>query len=159
MSIEQAKSDLEASRREIARLENLLRVEKERETKIAHYIEMAATYGAAKIDAMRTEMPPHRRILREPPQSGMSAKVVSAAVSYLRETGHPAKTRVLLPIIEEKGYTIGGRDPVAGLSSILSRSGELVADRTVGWRLAEWVRDSHPQAEDNTEEEPMMQEE
>lgn len=142
MGIHKAKADLEAVRREISRLEMQLRAAKDRETKIAHYIEMAALYDSEGTDASDAgHNGTHLDIVADTRRTilgGVSGEALSICLIHLRETGKPARTRDLLDIVEQKGIQLGGRNPAANLSSLLSRETTVYSDRIRGWCLREW---------------------
>lgn len=58
------------------------------------------------------------------------AKVIS-------DLGRPVKTRELLAIMSQRGFEVGGQDPVSTLSARLSRSQHIVNDRALGWMTKE----------------------
>jgi hypothetical protein len=140
MSIARAEQDLARLQREISRLDAELTAARERATKIAHYIEMAREYqnvpeGTALIDGILiSKTAPRLRAA----QGGMSGAAVRETIDILRESGRPVHTRELLPILEQRGIKIGGANPLTNLSGYLSRSDDLIADRSRGWRLKEW---------------------
>lgn len=146
MSVEKATVELARVRREVSRLREQLAQAQALETKIANYIEIAQRYEEALGDASHLT---HKKEASQGPAekpkmptSGTSYDAVRATISILREAGKPVRTRDLVPILAEKGINIGGENPVTNLSGFLSRSPDLIANRALGWHLAEW-NDSH----------------
>jgi hypothetical protein len=76
---------------------------------------------------------------RSGPLSGKSLDALNAAIEILRERGSPMRTAELLPLIDERGIRFAAIAPQNVLSSLLSRSSEIVSKgRSIGWALAEW---------------------
>ena len=128
MAIERAKTDLARLQREIARLESQLFIAKGRATKLEHYLEVASEYGE--------DADSETRAFR---QENAKRHLTEIAIEILREEKKPLRTRDLIERIEKLGILVPGKDPVANLSSMLSRSDELMADRTAGWSLKAWA--------------------
>ena len=56
-------------------------------------------------------------------------------------------TSDLHALIVDRGITLGGKNPMQALSGYLSRTPELVSDRSRGWSLLEWQEGSKQEAE------------
>ncbi len=70
------------------------------------------------------EMAPERR------------RVLEATEAFLASKFEPVPTREIFEkVVAIGGFTIGGRDPVNGLSAILSRSDKFIAHGRSGWTL------------------------
>jgi len=118
--VERAKTDLLKMQAELTRLQQ--RIEK-----VRAYIEMAAVYESSEnSDATRAA------------RGGSSNAVVRAAIELIRQQKQRIHTRQLMEALMEQGVHIGGSNPVANLSAVLSRSNELNSNRALGWGLAEW---------------------
>ena len=68
--------------------------------------------------------------------SGALAQTEALSMQILTENGGPMITRDLLRALEGRGYSVGGKSPIATLSARLSRSSGLVNTRPHGW----WMR-------------------
>lgn len=55
----------------------------------------------------------------------------------LSELKRPVPTRELVMFLAERGYEVGGQEPVSTLSARLSRSQRFVSDRKYGWMTKE----------------------
>jgi hypothetical protein len=76
---------------------------------------------------------------RNTPLSGKSLDAVNAVIRVLRIVGEPVKTASLLEIIRQDGIEFSGSAPQNVLSSLLSRSPDVVSKGgNVGWALKEW---------------------
>lgn len=118
--IERAKADLIRMQLELAKLQQ--RIEK-----VRAYIEMAAVYeNADGSDTVRAS------------RGGSSNAVSRAAVDFIRQHKQRMHTRPLMEALIEQGIHIGGKDPAANLSAVLSRTEELNSNRASGWGLVEW---------------------
>lgn len=118
--IERAKADLVKMQAELTKLQQ--RIEK-----VRAYIEMAALYESAENgDAVRAS------------RGGTSNAVSRAAVEFIRQHKQRMHTRPLMEALMEQGVHIGGTNPAANLSAVLSRTDELNSNRTLGWGLVEW---------------------
>lgn len=118
--VERAKADLIKMQAELTRLQ-------QRIDKVRAYIEMAAIYeNAENGDATRTS------------RGGNSNAVARAAIEFIRQQNQRMHTRPLMEALMEQGVHIGGSNPAANLSAVLSRSDELNSNRALGWGLAEW---------------------
>ncbi|MGI3170169.1 hypothetical protein ACRARG_13540 [Pseudooceanicola sp. C21-150M6] len=75
-----------------------------------------------------------------------------AAREILDELGMPVETRDLLPLIQERGIEVGGKDPIATLSARLSNSEEFKVRRGVGWWFSDrpFPGEDFEEAEDDT---------
>ncbi len=70
-------------------------------------------------------------------------RATDMAVDLIKAKGQPIHTRDLLPQMEQRGLTVGGRNPVATLSGYLCRDEKrLVNNRKLGWKLVEWGDDT-----------------
>lgn len=128
MPMSKAEADLARANADVRRLEAQLEEARERAVKIAHYIEMARVYEAGE-----SPIPQSKR-----GSGGRAAAAAQMAVEILREKKRPLHTRDLLDEMNQRGLVFDSLNPVTNLSSALSRSGELIADRSTGWRLVEW---------------------
>lgn len=118
--VERAKADLIRMQAELAKLQQ--RIEK-----VRAYIEMAAVYENDEYgDASRAS------------RSGSSSAVSRAAVDFIRQHKQRMHTRPLMEALMEQGVHIGGSNPAANLSAVLSRTDELNSNRALGWGLVEW---------------------
>jgi hypothetical protein len=64
---------------------------------------------------------------------------VTAVVEILRGNGAPLRTAQLMPLIEQRGIHFAGNAPQNILSSLLSRSSDVVSKGGhIGWALKEW---------------------
>jgi hypothetical protein len=85
---------------------------------------------------------------RSAPAAGKSSDAVSAVIDILAEHGRPLRTAQLLPLIEQRGISFAGNAPQNILSSLLSRSEDVVSQGGhVGWALKEWVSAGDPRAD------------
>ncbi len=76
---------------------------------------------------------------RGAPLSGKSLEAVKAVIEVLRLIGSPVKTADLLDMIGKDGIFFSGHAPQNVLSSLLSRSPDVVSlGGHVGWALKEW---------------------
>ena len=77
---------------------------------------------------------------------GALAQTEALSMQILTENGSPMNTRDLLRALEGRGYSVGGKSPIATLSARLSRSTGLVNTRPQGWwmRNAESAGDEFP---------------
>lgn len=118
--VERAKADLIKMQSDLAKLQQ--RIEK-----VRAYIEMAAVYESAENgDAVRTS------------RGGSSNAVAQAAIEFIRQRRERMHTRPLMEALMEQGVHIGGNNPAANLSAVLSRTDELNSNRASGWGLVEW---------------------
>lgn len=135
MSADQAKSDLDETERRIAQLRAELVAQEERASKIRAYLELAQLYNTPRrqpdVATQTSDSAPSRRT-----DGGVTGRTVAAVEAMLRAEQKPILTRVLFKrLADEHGIEIGGKEPVANLSGILSRSGKFVNDRIEGWSL------------------------
>jgi hypothetical protein len=72
------------------------------------------------------------------PKAEMSGRAVRECIAVLRERRQHIPTRQLYEIIQQRGIQLGGSTPVTSLSSYLSRTPGIIADRILGWGLEEW---------------------
>lgn len=118
--VERAKADLVRMQAELTKLQQ--RIEK-----VRAYIEMVAVYeNLDGGDAPRAS------------RGGGSHAISRAAVDLLNELKHRVHTKPLMRALIEQGVHIGGSNPAANLSAILSRTSELNSNRALGWGLATW---------------------
>lgn len=74
-----------------------------------------------------------------PPMSGKSLEAVKAVVEILAAHGKPMRTAELMGYIAARGIVFNGDAPQNILSSLLSRSDEVVSrGGHIGWALASW---------------------
>jgi hypothetical protein len=110
------------------------------------YVKLKALRAARALYAGSDQHPPV--VARQPdaverrrpaPSAGKSLDAVSAVIEILRETGAPLRTMQLMPLIEQRGIHFAGNAPQNILSSLLSRSPDVVSKGGhVGWALTEW---------------------
>jgi hypothetical protein len=95
-----------------------------------------------------------RATTREPSEE--TKQVVNAAERFLAGQIEPIRLRDMYhEIVEIRGCRVGGRDPINGLSAILSRSGKFQAHGRSGWTL---VKPKEPsQAPKSNGAEPLVQ--
>jgi hypothetical protein len=71
--------------------------------------------------------------------SGKSLDAVSAVIEILRDEGRAMRTAELMPLVNDRGITFSGNAPQNVLSSLLSRSSDVVSmGGHIGWALKEW---------------------
>jgi hypothetical protein len=69
------------------------------------------------------------------PQRGTTGRVIEIAKAVLAQNG-ALHTRDLMPVLESQGISVGGKDPAAAVSAILSREKDIFRnDRKAGWML------------------------
>jgi hypothetical protein len=94
-------------------------------------IASTASYDAPMRDASRRRS--------APPMAGKSLEAVKAVVEVLTAQRKPMRTAELLPHIIERGIVFNGDAPQNILSSLLSRSDDVVSKGGhIGWALASW---------------------
>ncbi|WP_132092870.1 HTH domain-containing protein [Caulobacter sp. BK020] len=130
MPTSKAEADLARAQAEIRRLEGQLQDARARAVKIAHYIEMAKLYESGA-----SPLPETKR-----GSGGRAVAAAQMAVEVLREERRPLHTRELLEALGKRGLVFDSQNPITNLSSALSRSDELIADRSTGWKLREWAK-------------------
>jgi hypothetical protein len=147
MSREAAERDLATLRDEISQLEAAIVAKEEQMTKIAHYIELAPKYekstNRGRSEDMSESARAERTRDRGAPKGGLSGMASRESVAIIRQHGSHIKTRDLLPQLSKRGIEIRGKDPVVVLSGYLSRTEELVPNRSLGWGLKEWHTTPH----------------
>lgn len=105
-----------------------------------------AQYGATVAAMSESNGSPPRSFLsaaaprgRGAALSGKSLDAVSAVMEILRDAGQPLRTVQLMPLIEQRGIHFAGNAPQNILSSLLSRSPDVVSKGGhIGWALKEW---------------------
>lgn len=106
----------------------------------------AASYGAS-VAAMSTgsDAPPKSFLSgagsrpRGAPLSGKSLDAVSAVIEILRLHKRPIRTAPLMDLVAQRGIEFSGNAPQNVLSSLLSRSPDVVSKGGhIGWALKEW---------------------
>ena len=110
------------------------------------YEATASQYGAAVAALSKSNEGPPKSLIssaaprgRGPALSGKSLDAVSAVIEILRENGAPLRTAQLMPLIEQRGIHFAGNAPQNILSSLLSRSPDVVSKGGhIGWALKEW---------------------
>lgn len=110
------------------------------------YKSTVAQFGAAVASLAKSNDSPPKSFLsgavprgRGAAPSGKSLDAVSAVVEILRENGAPLRTAQLMPLIEQRGIHFSGNAPQNILSSLLSRSDDVVSKGGhIGWALASW---------------------
>lgn len=70
-----------------------------------------------------------------PLSSGNSVIVLDAVKAYLRGRAHPMPTREIISKLGSAGIEIGGSVPQNNLSSLLSKSPDIVSHGRSGWTL------------------------
>jgi hypothetical protein len=139
MSVQRAERELAALKDEIRELEARIGKAKDRAIKLEHYVEMAVEFGGRGDEVPTPQRRPNDGTRQRAPQGGMSGRAVQECMAILRERGGPVHTGELSRLITERGIRLGGQNPANALSGYLSRSPELVASRSMGWSLKEWV--------------------
>lgn len=118
--VERAKADLVRMQAELSKLQQ--RIEK-----VRAYIEMAAVYeNSDNSEATRAS------------RGGNSHTISRAAVEFIGQAKQRMHTKPLMEALIEQGIQIGGSNPAANLSAILSRTSELNSNRALGWGLVTW---------------------
>jgi len=98
-----------------------------------------ALYVGGTAPAVETKSVQPRGAVRGAPLSGKSLDAVKTVVDYLRLMGSPVRTAELMSILEKDGIQFSGNAPQNILSSLLSRSPDVVSKGGhVGWALKEW---------------------
>jgi hypothetical protein len=144
MSTERAQRDLAALQQEIRRLELTLSEKRDRALKLEHYIEVSGEYAEGPSGPSATSNAddtthPNGQAKPKAPKGGIGGRAVQECVTILRDKRQYMMTRKLHDLLQERGIHLGGDNPVGTLSSYLSRTPELVSDRTAGgWGLKEW---------------------
>ncbi len=134
MSVERAERDKRQIVEQIEELERKLE-------KIVIYIEMARIYGGETNDSPVVNEPGGETITNRggrPAGMSNSAAIIAASKDILRAHGQRIGSRALYPLLQKRGLTVGGKDPVNGLARILSQNDGFTADRRLGWGLPEW---------------------
>jgi hypothetical protein len=91
-----------------------------------------------------TAEPVRRSATRE--SSPESKRVIDEATQFLTGRTDPVALRDMFhEIVRVRGCHVGGKDPINGLSSILSRAGKFIAHGRSGWTLA--TIDDEPKTE------------
>jgi hypothetical protein len=149
MSVQRAQQELAHLRQEIQRIEGRLLDMRARAIKLEHYIEMAREFGdrpSARTNDTASSARSHDDRERAP-RGGMSGRAVQECISILRERHEPIHTTELHALIVDRGIRLGGKNPAQALSGYLSRTPELVSNRSQGWSLREWEAESGQEAE------------
>lgn len=98
-----------------------------------------ALYVGGPAPVAETKPAQSRGVVRSAPLSGKSLDAVKAVIDYLRLIGSPVRTAELMSILEKDGIQFSGNAPQNILSSLLSRSPDVVSKGGhVGWALTEW---------------------
>lgn len=98
-----------------------------------------ALYVGGTTPAVEAKSVQSRGVVRGAPLSGKSLDAVKAVIEYLRLMGSPVRTAELMGILEKDGIQFSGKAPQNILSSLLSRSPDVVSKGGhVGWALKEW---------------------
>jgi hypothetical protein len=74
------------------------------------------------------------------PADAVGEKVIAteaAAREIISAIGRPVPTREMLTELDRRGFAVGGKDPMATLTTRLSRAPSLENHRPYGWRLKE----------------------
>lgn len=103
-------------------------------------------YRGAVVDVAKASGQPQKSFLsggmlrsRSAPISGKSLDAVNTVIDYLRLMGAPARTAELMGVLQKAGIHFSGNAPQNILSSLLSRSPDVVSKGGhVGWALKEW---------------------
>lgn len=145
MSIQRAARELLALRQEIERLDARIGEARDRAVKLDHYIEMAREFGNGAAGEAASESRTHRTesmngSRQRTPKGGMSGRAVQECIAILRERRKPIHTKELSEMIGQRGFRLGGANPLQSLSGYLSRTPGLIANRSVGWSLEEWQK-------------------
>jgi hypothetical protein len=75
---------------------------------------------------------------RRKPRNGNAVTLLEAVSHALESVGHPLTTKELVDILPNHGATVGGKKPLANLTSIMSKRGDPI--HSVKWheRTAWW---------------------
>lgn len=144
MSVAKAKMELENLRERSLLLEREIIEIADKILKISNYIEISETYGyfsaqenlpSQTIRSVSSAM----RSSTDRVKIATLPRNVRGVIKILEDEGQPLPTRQLVEKLKEKGIIIGGKNPVTGLSSALSRHKSLLRpSRTDGWSLTSW---------------------
>lgn len=110
------------------------------------YAAAAPSYGSGVALVAKSNDPAPKSFLssareraRGAPISGKSLDAVNAAIEILRLHDRPIRTAALLELVAQRGIEFAGNAPQNVLSSLLSRSPDVVSKGGhVGWALKEW---------------------
>lgn len=143
MSIERAERELALARRRVAESEARLSADRDRVTKLEHFIEVAREFGSEFGGQRREQTSESESERRPPPTRGLWARIMREAVAALRERGSPASARELVPLVENRGVRINTKHPDRALAQYLSREPAVIGDHArgnvgQGWFLREW---------------------
>ncbi len=127
--VERAKADLNRLQKDLSRARATVLMLETQVSRVEAYIEMAPLYESDEAQGEATRAR----------SNGIAATSVRLAVDMIKECGKRIHTRELLRLLQERGVTVGGSNPVANLSGFLSRSEELHNSRAEGWGLAGWI--------------------
>ena len=152
-------SPIEIVRRQIAELEAKAKAIEEQKKKYAEFMSLGMELGILPDDSQDDAMVPkvsapqvsvippppppssHLTISLPPiqnaaPRRGSFGAVAEASAELIANatTGH-IRTADLIPLLEERGITVGGKSPLAGISAILSKDDRFEPNRKLGWGL------------------------
>ena len=117
-----------------------------RANKIRAYIDMAREYAEAK-PKRETDEPASTTASTSDTSNGRSKtrRAMDMVVDLIRAAGRPVSTKDLLAQMEQQGMVLGGQNPAATLSNLLSRDQKrVVTTSKLGWKLVEWGDDPQP---------------
>lgn len=98
---------------------------------------LADSRPAERVQATARDDPrPDPRPTR-PFASGTSAAIIDAVKDHLKGRTTPTRTRDLMDMLSAKGIEVGGAVPQNSVSSMLSKSPDIVSHGRAGWTLAE----------------------
>jgi len=116
-----------------------------RATRDAYGVAVASYGSAVGAMAQSSDAPPKSFLSgvisrsRAAPLSGKSLDAVRASIELLRLHQQPIRTAPLLDLVAQRGIEFSGNAPQNVLSSLLSRSPDVVSmGGHVGWALKEW---------------------
>jgi hypothetical protein len=147
MSVARAEAERSRLQGEIERLQSQLTALQHRIVKVEHYIEMVREYESVASPLGGNSPDSAESSRTRAPKGGVGGSAARHAVAIIRERGRPIPTRDLVELLKERGVNLGGNNQITTLSSYLSRTPELKADRSQGWSLKEWTAsasEAHP---------------
>lgn len=134
---QKASEQIKALERELARLTAERRLVEAKINGLKMYLlaggvtdDLASDVGVALIDGQGGK----QLLYVTPQRPGVKEKILRAALAKL-EDGSSIKTAELVRMFAEQGIDVGGKDPIASVSSILSRDNRFQSNRKTGWSL------------------------
>ena len=145
MFVEQVLAEMKHLDAESQRLRDQVTKNDERSRLLRAYIDVDQEFAKAG-SKQQTDGPALPRVsTSDRAGRSKSRRITDLAVDLIAAKGRPIRTRDLLPQMEQHGFPMGGRSPVATLSGFLCRDKKRLANnRRLGWRLVEWGGDKPP---------------